>query len=266
MNSIMRDNTREFYGWVAAILSSFLFLCPVKSFKNLFKKAITLENSPAFSVTVNYINNICWYIYGDMLLSRQLKFCHLFGMIFNFIFIFIYLFFEIRIYPIDAILNGLIIIIGTYALYRGFTVILEDEEAVGNICMGTQFIALLPPFVLIIKVLRQKNYNLIPIYFVWVSLSSTISWIAYGVQIFNTNIILPNIGGFIFGVGLVIIYIVLSGQYKIINELKHSDTIEIENNDNNIIGETNINKTHNDSEKKKKKPIPIKISNSEEED
>ena len=258
MNGLKRDNIRDFYGWIAAISSAFLFLYPIKSFIKLFKKTINFNNSLTFSVTVNYINNLCWYIYGDMLFSKPLKFCHLFGMIFNFIFIFIYLFFEIRMYPIDAILNGFIIIIGTYILYRGLTAILEDEEAIGNICMGTYFFALLPPFVLIINVLRQKNYNLIPIYFVWVSLSSTISWITYGVHLFNINIILPNIGGFILGVALIIIYIILNRQYKM------KDIIEIENND--IIDETIIMKTNNDSKKKKKKSLPVKISNPEEED
>lgn len=259
------DNTREFYGWVAAILSFFIFLYPIKPFIKLYKGKLNLQNSPALSITVNYINNICWYIYGGMIFSRQIKYCHLFGMIFNFIFIFIYLFFEIKIYTIDAILNGSIILFGTYALYRGFNMILEDEESVGDICMWTHFIALLSPFVLIIKTLRQRNHNLIPIYFVWMSLSSTISWVAYGVHLYNKNIIFPNIGGFVLGVGLVITYLALRGKYQDLNESR-PDTIGIESNDNklNTIDETTIFKI-DELRKEEKVEKPVEISNSKEE-
>ena len=263
MKKLEPDKTRDFYGWVAALFSISYFLKPLRPYLKLLQGKINFKNSPAFFITVNYINCVCWYIYADLISSRQIKCINFLGTIFNFILIFIYLYYEIRIYTIDAILNGLIIIIGTYALYKGFTDILEDEEAVGNICMGTHFLALLSPFVLIIKVLRKKNYNLIPIYFVWVSLSASISWVTYGVYLINMNIILPNIISFLLGIILIIIYVIYSKKYHGINELDSSDTLDIEANENNKDEATTITIDDN-VEKKDKKIKPVKIKNSNE--
>lgn len=264
MKKLEPDNTREFYGWVAALFSISFFLKPLRPYLKLVQGKIDFKNSPAFFVTVNYINCICWYIYSDLISSRQIKCINLIGSIVNFILIFVYLFYEIRVYTIDAILNGLIIIIGTYALYRGFTVILEDDEAVGNICLGTHFIALLSPFALIVKVIRKKNYNLIPIHMEWISLSASISWITYGVYLLNYNIILPNLISFIFGIILIIIYVVYSQKYHGINEFESSETLDIETNENNKKRGDEITTItiDEDVEKENKKAKPVKIETS----
>ena len=257
------DKTRDFYGWVASILSIFFFLTLMPPIIKLFKEKIYVENFPGLFVTVIYVNCICWYIYGEMILSNQIKYCHLFGAIINFILIYIYLFYEIRKYPLDSILNGIIVIIGSYALYRGIKLNLNDDiQSVGYICLITHLFILLSPIVLIFKVVMQKNYNLIPIIPVRISLSATISWIAYGVYLFNINIIYPNIIGFILELILVIIYIVYSRIYQNINESEDCNTIGIENNENEnkIVDEVNTIKIEDELQKKKKKPVKIAYS------
>ena len=232
MEKILVDKTTEFYGWIASFLTALLFLNPIKSFIKLIKGKIEFQNSPAFLVTVCYISNICWYVYGEKISSKPLKCCNLFGMIVNFILIFIYLFFEIRVYTIDAILNCLIVIIGTYELYKSFDIIFDDDESIGNLCMGTQFMILLYPLKLIIRAVYQKNYTLIPIVFVCIFLSAKISWIYYGVNLLNVNIIYPNIVGFVLGITSIIVYLVYKGKYKILKDSEPSEAIEIEDNEN----------------------------------
>ena len=264
----MEDNIRDFYGWIAAILTILVFLIPVKPFIELYKGKINFENSPVFLVTVSYVNCICWYIYGDLIFSRPIKYCNLLGIIFNFIFISFYLYHEIRINSIDAFLNGLIIIVGTYALKRGLASIIEDEEVVGNICMWTHFVVLLSPLILIITVLRQKNYNSISIYFILIFLTSTINWIVYGVDLHDTNIIYPNIAGLILSIVLVIIYKIYGGKYKNINDLENNNTIEIEANEKKqkkVIEGTNDIKIDAGHKNKKIFPKSVEIVNSKAE-
>ena len=168
----------------------------------------------------------------------------------------------------DAILNGIIIIIGTYALYKCIYVNLNDDQSVGNVCLGTYLIVLICPVWLIYKVIRQKNYNLIPIISVWISLSVTISWTAYGVYSINKYIICPNMIGFILGIILIIIYAYYSKRYLNINESDEINTIGIENdneeNEKDKGDEITTITIEDELEKKKKKPV--KISNSQSDD
>ena len=261
---VNEDKTREFYGWIAAILSIFSLFIPFGPFIKLMNGKTNFKNSPAFYVTTAYISNVCWYIYGDLISSKQIKCINCFSAIFNFILIFIYLYYEIKVYPIDSVLNGLIIIIGSYALHRGLVTIVEDKDAVGNICMGTHFVSLLSPLVLIVKVIKKKNYKLIPIYLIWISLSSSISWVAYGVFLVNIYIICPNIAAFFLGVILIIIYVVYSHKYEGIIDFNSSETLDIEANEKNEGDEITTITIDEDVEKKNKKAKPVKIVNSKE--
>ena len=261
---VNEDKTREFYGWIAAILSIFSLFIPFGPFIKLMNGKTNFKNSPAFYVTTAYISNVCWYIYGDLISSKQIKYINCFSAIFNIILIFIYLYYEIKVYPIDSVLNGLIIIIGSYALHRGLVTIVEDKDAVGNICMGTQFVSLLSPLVLIVKVIKKKNYNLIPIYLIWIYLSSSISWVAYGVFLVNIYIICPNIVAFFLGIILIIIYVVYRNKYEGIIDFNSSQTLDIEANEKNEGDEITTITIDEDVEKKNKKPKPVKIVNSKE--
>ena len=154
MEKILVDKTTEFYGWIASFLTALLFLNPIKSFIKLIKGKIEFQNSPAFLVTVCYISNICWYVYGEKISSKPLKCCNLFGMIVNFILIFIYLFFEIRVYTIDAILNCLIVIIGTYELYKSFVQYVQDFLNTSQFSLNNgHYISTLE------KIARINNFN-----------------------------------------------------------------------------------------------------------
>ena len=52
----------------------------------------------------------------------------------------IYLAFELKKYLVDTILNALIFILGTLALHKGLSMVIEDAQMVGKICVGTKLI------------------------------------------------------------------------------------------------------------------------------
>ena len=206
----MEAKTRESFGWIATCLTMCFYISPVIPFINVFRKKISYEDTPAIIVTTSYVNCLCWYIYGDMIYSNQIKYCNLIGAVSSLILVCIYLLFELKKYTLDAILNSLIIITGTYSIYRGFTLIIDDDDIIGKICIATSCIVFLSPIQLIYRVIKEKNYNLIPIYTAYVSLASTSCWVAYGIFITDINVIFPNIIGLI----LAIIQIIIFQNYK----------------------------------------------------
>ena len=114
------------------------------------------------------------------------------------------------------------------------------------------------------KSYKKKDYNLIPIYLVWISLSSSMSWIYYGVYLLNINIIYPNIAGFILGIFSIIIYSVYSKKYQAINEFNNIETLGIQSNEKNELEENTNVTIDEDVENKNKKAKPVKIVNSKE--
>lgn len=164
------DNLEDIFGWAALCLNMCIYLTPVLPFINVLKGKVSYEDTPGVLVSATYVNCFCWYIYGDMIFSDQVKICNCIGAIISLCLIVIYLVYEIRKFTLDAILNALIIITGSYATYRGLTIVVDDDAVIGKICNVTAIIVFLNPMYLIYKVIREKNnYILIPIYTAWVS-------------------------------------------------------------------------------------------------
>ena len=108
-----------------------------------------------------------------MIFSDQIKICNLIGAGSSLILICIYLLYEIKHYTLDAILNALIILTGSVSVYRGFTLVIDDNSIIGKICVVTALIVFLSPLQIIYKVIKEKTYFLIPVYTAIVSLFST---------------------------------------------------------------------------------------------
>ena len=228
----MEAKTRESFGWIATCLTMCFYISPVIPFINVFRKKISYEDTPAIIVTTSYVNCLCWYIYGDMIYSNQIKYCNLIGAVSSLILVCIYLLFELKKYTLDAILNSLIIITGTYSIYRGFTLIIDDDDIIGKICIATSCIVFLSPIQLIYRVIKEKNYNLIPIYTAYVSLAATSCWVAYGIFITDINVIFPNIIGLVLAIIQVVIFQKYKKKYLGIGERDSTSTIGIESTEN----------------------------------
>jgi solute carrier family 50 protein (sugar transporter) len=140
----------------------------------------------------------------------------------------IYLIYELRKYLVDSILNALIIITGTWAVYRALTIIIDDDRIVGKICIGTTLVVFLTPIQTLYKVIKEKNYILIPFYSSIVYLFASIIWVVYGVMITEFYIVAPNAAGIIISLIQIFIYLNFKRKYPIIGERDISSTIGIE--------------------------------------
>lgn len=245
MHLTMEEKIRELFGWTATVLTMCFYISPIIPFIHLFRGKINYEDTPAIVVTSSYVNCFCWFIYGQLIYSDQIKICNLIGAISSFALVCIYLLYEIKKYTLDAILNFIIIVSGSYAIYRGFTIVIEDDSIIGKICIATSCIVFLSPIQILFRVMREKNYNLIPIYSAFISSIATSCWVVYGIFMTDINVIFPNFIGIILALLQIIIFTRYKKKYTTIDEKEPTSTIGIESNEN-------------DNEKNKKEDITIK--------
>ena len=252
------DKVQEISGWLAMAVTTCSFLFPVFPYLNVLRGRMNYEDTPSFFVISSYINYFCMYVYGDLVFSDQVKYCYLVGSIINCVLMVIYLVYEIRRYLVDTILNALILITGTWALYRCLTIIIDDDRIVGKICVLAFFVVFITPVQILYRVLKERNYNLIPIYNCWVSLCFSSLWIVYAIFISDFYILFPNIINIILSLAQIAVYINLSRKYPAIGQREFSSTIGIETTTNeeikNVEGQIKIDE---DMDDKKEKPVKI---------
>ena len=228
----MDERIQDLFGWAATCLSICFYFYPFFPFLNILKGKLNYEDSPGILVTSIYINSFCWYIYGDTIFSDPIKICNFIGAFISFFYMLIYLAYEIKKYTVDAILNILIIFTGSYAVYKGFTIMIDDDTIIGKICFGTSCLVFFTPIQIIYRVTKEKNYNIIPIYLATSSLFSSCFWIIHGVFIKDLYIVFPNLIGIILAKIQIFIFLKYKRKYPGIGETESSSTIGIETNEN----------------------------------
>jgi solute carrier family 50 protein (sugar transporter) len=222
------DSLQEGVGWGAACLTVLYHLAPIEPFLRVLRGKLNFEDTPGVFVTTCYVNCFVWYVYGDMIFSDQIKYSYLVASCVSLLLMVIYLIYELRKYLVDSILNALIIITGKWAVYRALTIIIDDDRIVGKICIGTTLVVFLTPIQTLYKVIKEKNYILIPFYSSIVYLFASIIWVVYGVMITEFYIVAPNAAGIIISLIQIFIYLNFKRKYPIIGERDISSTIGIE--------------------------------------
>ena len=217
--------------WAGFAFTLCSFISSLIPIFHLVKGNITFEDVPGYYFALNYVNNLCWYIYGDFLYSDQIKVVYLIGAFASFTSVFIYLYFELTKYKTDAILNGLIILLGTYTIYITLAIIIDNVDIICQICFGTYIILFFYPFQTIFNAIKHKNYSLIPIYNTCISLVASIGWVIYGYGITEPYVIYPNTIIIILSTIQIILYLIYRKKYPSFDESSVISTIGIESED-----------------------------------
>ena len=251
------ETVQECFGWVGAILAVLSFITPVFPYLKVLKGKLSFEDTPAVFVTIGYINYFCWSIYGDMIFSDQLKYCYMIGGVINLVLMIIYLAYEVKKYLVDSILNTLILITGTWALYRALTIIIDDDRIVGKICIITSFLIFFSPIQIVYKVIKEKNYILIPIYNCYFVVLYSICWVVYGIFITDFYIVFPNSIAIILSLVQIVIYLNFKKKYPAIGERDFISTIGIETNPSDENKKEDSPIQMDDDDKSKEKPVKI---------
>ena len=250
---------QDILGWAGAVLAVLSFASLIFPYVNVLRGKLNFEDTPSIFLTTSYINYCCWYLYGDMIFSDQIKYSYLIGAGINFILMIVYLSYEIRKYLFDTILNAVILIAGTRTLYRAITIIIYDDRFCGRICIGTSCLMFFSPFKITYKVIKEKNYILIPYINCFLVLLSSICWVIYGIFIDEFYVIFPNCIAIILSLIQIIIYFIFKRKFPIISEKDVISTICIEttSNEENNKKEENQNKYNEENEDKEEKPVKI---------
>ena len=257
------DTFQEVIGWVACGLNVLYHLAPVSPFFRVLRGKLNFEDTPGVFVTTCYVNCFVWYIYGDMIFSDQVKFSFGIAACASLALIVIYLLFELKKYTIDSILNALILLTGTWAVYRALTIIIDDDRIVGKICIGTAIVMYLTPIQIVYRVIKEKNYILIPICSAFIYLLTSIAWIIYGVLITDMYLICTHGAGVILSLVQIIVYCNFRSKYPAIGDKDFTSTIGIESSgmEETKKEEAPIKIDEDTQSKIKEKPVKIIIKN-----
>ena len=252
------ENLQEGLGWLSCGITIIYYLAPFQQFLNVLKGNLNFEESPGIFVTTCYINSFLWYIYGDMIFSDQVKYAYLISACISLGFIVIYLIFELKKYLVDSILNALILGTGTWTVYRALIIIVDDDRIVGKICFCSTILMFSNPIFILYKVIKEKNFLLIPFYSSLIYFCASVGWIVYGVMISDVYMVCANVTGVVFSVIQVIVFLNFKRKYPTIGEKDFAATIGIESigNEGGKEGEIKSVEIKDDTKEK-----PIKIVN-----
>ena len=165
---------QECFGWAGVIFSLYSMIFPIFSFIDIIKGKINFEDSPISEVSVYYLNYFIWYIYGNLLLSLQIKTASMIGIISSLISISIYLFYDCKKCGKHGFLNFLILISGSYLIYTTLERLnYDDYRYTSFTCILTYLIVLIAPAETINAVINQKNYSFIQLYGCWFDFMSS---------------------------------------------------------------------------------------------
>ena len=250
-------------GWIATILSTVVFSIPAIKLIYIFEGYLSYEEIPAIFFAINYCNYYAWFIYGDITESKQFKVCNIIGWNISIFFIIIYIFYSMKEFIIYPILNLVIIVFFTWAVYRGFCIFITFDDNIGKVCVGTSLISLTSKVRLICKNITEKNYSLISLLTAAFTLVSGFLWVIYGFMRNDYYIVCPNILLVIVSILQIIVSNNNKSKYIAIGKVKEIHTIEIEsnNNDDNSNKLDSVNNERNEKiEEEEIKAKPVKIS------
>ena len=221
----------ELVGWIGTLLSMPIFISPIVPFMNVFNKKLNYQDAPNTLISTRYFNCLIWYIYGKLINSPQIKISNIIGCCISLLFIIIYLSYEIRKNTMDTILNTLLVLSTTWIIYRAFTKVMFLSYIIGYFCIFSSMILLISPLHLIYKVLREKNYLLIPVFIAIFSILRSVCWVFYGLMKKNYYIVGTSSGEVIIGIVQIALRYNLKQEYHEIE--KGSETLNIGIEDNN---------------------------------
>jgi len=235
----------DIFGWIAAVLTIYFYTVPLSSCYQVIKGKINYEDMPGVYVSLNHINCICWYVYGNLIYSDQIKFLCVVGGIFNLIFLYVYLFYEVKQYPVDGTLNGLIIAVGTYALYKSMSVFIDDDDLMVKICLALCLLLFYFPAQTLYTVTTNKQYTILPYYESWYSILTSTLWIIYSGMYNELYIIFPNSIIILLSIANIVIYCVYKRKYPLIEGREPTSTVDVDS----IENEEKKKKENKDEEK-----------------
>lgn len=198
-------------GIVGMALTSFFYLSPIVSFISLLRKKIHYEDTPIIFVIINYSSCFLWFVHSVNLETLPLKYGNMVNCFYSMIMILIYFYYDAKNSFSDALLSFLLIPTGSLAVYRAFTVMIDNDDLVYYLCLTLNTIVYLSPLELVYRAYKENNYNLIQIYSAFISLIICPFWIYYGKKN-DDEITIPSIIGIFCAILQILLWLMCKDQ------------------------------------------------------
>ncbi|KAK3018000.1 hypothetical protein RJ639_004376 [Escallonia herrerae] len=232
--ALFSDQWTLAFGLLGNIISFMVYLAPVPTFYQVYKKKST-EGFQSIPYVVGLFSAMLW-IYYALLKSNAMLLITInsVGCFIETVYVCFYLFYAPKKARIETVKLLLLLNGGGYGLIIILTQFLAKESTrftiVGWICLVFSFCVFLAPLCVVKQVIRTKSVEYMPILLsVFLTLSAVI-WFLYGLLLNDYNIAIPNVLGFIFGVLQMVLYLMYKTTKKVIEQKLpefHNQVIEL---------------------------------------
>ena len=197
------------------IITVILNLSPIAAFIPVIKGKEKYTNIPILMLIFNLLNNICWGCYWCRLYRYSPMLCCIICSIIATIFFIIYLYFYTNKTITKFILYILILFFIEFVIIYISYYIVESLKYYGIYLIIINIIMFIAPGQNLIRVIKEKNYKLIPIVSTIVGTICSGGWLLYGQLVNDINCIIPNGLGLIFSILTTIIWMFFYFKTKI---------------------------------------------------
>ncbi|KAL7191663.1 hypothetical protein ACSBR2_023698 [Camellia fascicularis] len=221
MGGFSSHNLAFAFGLLGNIISFFVFLSPLPTFYQIFKKKSTEGfQSVPYIVALFSAMLLMYYAFLKKIDSTLIITINSFGCLVETIYICVYLFYapkKIKFKTMKLLgfmLGGFgaILILTQFLIKKSST----RFHIVGWICLLFSVSVFAAPLCILKQVIRTKSVEFMPFS---LSLSLTLNavmWFFYGLLIKDFNIAIPNVLGFIFGIIQMVLYAIYKNPKKVV--------------------------------------------------
>ncbi|KAL7114495.1 hypothetical protein ACP275_04G124600 [Erythranthe tilingii] len=212
------------FGLLGNVVSFMVFLAPIPTFYQIFKKKST-EGFQSVPYVVGLFSAMLWIYYAFLKPETTLLITiNSVGCFVQSAYICFYLFFATK----NARVQTVKLILLLNAVGFGMIIVLTHfwasdsnrDDVVGWICLVFSLCVFVAPLGVVRQVIRTKSVEYMPFLLSFVLTLSAVMWFFYGLLRKDYNIAIPNGLGFMFGVIQMVLYVMYKNPKKVVQEKK----------------------------------------------
>uniref|UniRef100_A0A3Q7H285 Bidirectional sugar transporter SWEET n=1 Tax=Solanum lycopersicum TaxID=4081 RepID=A0A3Q7H285_SOLLC len=199
------------FGVLGNIISFFVFLSPLPTFYNIYKKKST-EGYQSIPYVVALFSAMLWIYYAFLKTNTTLLVTiNTFGCFIETLYVGFYLFYAPKKARVQTIKLLLLLVVGGFGAIILITQFLFKgairAQIVGWICLVFSLCVFVAPLCIVRQVIKTKSVEYMPFLLSVFLTLSAVMWFFYGLLLKDFNIAIPNVLGFIFGILQMILYV-----------------------------------------------------------
>ncbi|XP_026397980.1 bidirectional sugar transporter SWEET14-like [Papaver somniferum] len=203
------------FGLLGNIISLMVYLAPIPTFYRIYKKKTT-EGFQSLPYVVALFSSMLWIYYAFLKSDATfLITINSVGCVIETIYLAMYMAYAARKARVQTTKFLLSLNVGVFCLILLLTLLLvrgpNRVVVLGWVCVGFSVCVFAAPLGIMRKVIKTKSVEFMPFYLSLFLTLSAVAWFSYGLLLKDMYIALPNILGFIFGMGQMILYVIYKG-------------------------------------------------------